>query len=108
MKLLNERQNDRKKGRARRYALRENQWGRIKDLLPERTGHVGVTARDNRLFAEAVLGRYRAGIAWRDFPERFGDFAADTVLADKAFDADARVIEALEQAGKTAVIPEAP
>jgi len=33
-----------------------------------------VTARDNRLFVEAVLYRYRAGIAWRDLPERFGDF----------------------------------
>jgi transposase len=35
---------------------------------------VGVTARDNRLFVEAVLYRYRAGIPWRDLPERFGDF----------------------------------
>ena len=30
---------------------------------------------------------------------------ADTVLADKAFDADARVIEPLAAAGKTTVIP---
>ena len=59
---------------ARRYALREDQWERIQDLLPGRAGHVGVTARDNRLFVEAVLYRYRAGIAWRDLPERFGDF----------------------------------
>jgi transposase len=42
------------------------------DLLPGRVGHVGGTARDNRLFVEAVLYRYRAGIAWRDLPERFG------------------------------------
>jgi transposase len=34
----------------------------------------GVTAKDNRLFVEAVLYRYRAGIPWRDLPERFGDF----------------------------------
>lgn len=33
-----------------------------------------MTAKDNRLFIEAVLYRYRAGIAWRDLPERFGDF----------------------------------
>ena len=57
----------------RRYALRDDQWERIKDLLPGREGHVGVTAKDNRLFVEAVLYRYRAGIAWRDLPERFGD-----------------------------------
>lgn len=59
---------------GRRYALRDDQWERIKELLPGREGHVGVTARDNRLFVEAVLYRYRAGIAWRDLPERFGDF----------------------------------
>src|SRR5260370_41240726 len=57
----------------RRYALRDDQWERIKDLLPGREGHVGVTAKDNRLFVEAVLYRYRAGIPWRDLPERFGD-----------------------------------
>ena len=59
---------------GRRYALRDDQWERIKDMLPGREGHVGVTARDNRLFVEAVLYRYRAGIPWRDLPERFGDF----------------------------------
>jgi len=57
----------------RRYALRDDQWERIKDILPGREGHVGVTAKDNRLFVEAVLYRYRAGIPWRDLPERFGD-----------------------------------
>jgi transposase len=32
------------------------------------------TAADNRVFVEAVLYRYRAGIPWRDVPERFGDW----------------------------------
>src|SRR4051794_27244309 len=59
----------------RRYGLRDDQWERIRDLLPGREGTVGVTARDNRLFVEAVLYRYRAGIPWRDLPERFGDGA---------------------------------
>ncbi len=57
----------------RRYGLRDDQWERIRDLLPGREGHVGMTARDNRLFVEAVLYRFRAGIPWRDLPERFGD-----------------------------------
>ena len=57
----------------RRYGLRDDQWERIKHLLPGSEGWVGVTARDNRLFVEAVLYRYRAGIPWRDLPERFGD-----------------------------------
>jgi transposase len=58
----------------RRYALRDDQWERIKDLLPGRAGSVGVTAADNRLFVEAVLYRYRSGSPWRDLPERFGDW----------------------------------
>ena len=57
---------------SRRYALRDEQWERIKNVLPGRDGHVGVTAKNNRLFVEAVLYRYRAGIPWRDLPERFG------------------------------------
>ena len=57
-----------------RYALRDDQWERMKDLLPGREGHVGGTAKNNRLFVEAVLYRYRAGSPWRDLPERFGDF----------------------------------
>ena len=53
---------------AKRYGLRDDQWERIKDLLPGRAETVGVTAKDNRLFVEAVLYRYRAGIPWRDLP----------------------------------------
>ncbi len=58
----------------RRYALRDDSWDRIKEDLPGSEGHAGVTARDNRLFVETVLYRYRAGIAWHDLPERLGDF----------------------------------
>src|SRR6185312_13409545 len=56
----------------RRYGMRDDQWARIQDLLPGRVGHVGVTAKDNRLFVEAVLYRFRTGVPWRDLPERFG------------------------------------
>ena len=58
----------------RRYALHDDQWERIEDLLPGRKGHVGTNAKDNRLFVEAVLWRYRSGAPWRDLPERFGDW----------------------------------
>jgi transposase len=58
----------------RRFRLRDDQWERIKHLLPGREGSVGVTAADNRLFVEAVLYRYRTGMPWRDLPERFGDW----------------------------------
>src|SRR5271156_6766756 len=56
-----------------RYGLRTDQWERIAHLLPGKEGDVGVTAKDNKLFVDAVLYRYRAGIPWRDLPERFGD-----------------------------------
>src|SRR3978361_1582231 len=57
----------------RRYGLRDDQWERIRDLLPGRAGTVGVTARDNRLFVEAVLYRYRAEIPWRGRAECCGE-----------------------------------
>ncbi len=59
---------------VRRYGLRDDQWAKIEPLLPGREETVGVTAKDDRLFVEAVWYRYRAGIPWRDLPERFGDF----------------------------------
>src|SRR5258705_261441 len=95
----------------RRYALRDDQWERLKDLLPGREGHVGVTAKDNRLLVEA-LGK---PIAFFRTPGQAHDLEgadallpqmqADALLADKAFDADERVIEPLRAAGKTLVIP---
>jgi transposase len=39
-----------------------------------REGTVGANAADNRLFVEAVLFRYRAGIPWRELQECFGDW----------------------------------
>ena len=61
---------------TRRYALRDDQWERMENSLPGRKDTVGVTAKNNRLFIEAVLYRYRAGIPWRDLPERFGAWKA--------------------------------
>jgi transposase len=55
-----------------RDGIRDDQWDRIKDLLPGRIGHVGANARNNRLFIDAVLYRYRTGIPWRDLPAVFG------------------------------------
>ncbi len=58
----------------RRYGLRDDQWERIRDLLPGQEGHRGVTAADNRQFVEAVIWKFRSGAPWRDLPERFGDW----------------------------------
>ena len=59
----------------RGYALRDDPWERLKQLdLPGEAGHTGRPAKDTRLFVEAVLYRFRAGIPWRDLPARFGDW----------------------------------
>ena len=58
----------------RRHEIAEEQWERIKDLLPGKDGDPGVTAQDNRLFLNAVLWIGRTGAPWPDLPERFGKF----------------------------------
>ncbi len=55
-----------------RVILRNDQYRRIEAMLPEKAGDVGVTAKDNRLFVEAVLWVARTGSPWRDLPETFG------------------------------------
>lgn len=52
--------------------LRNDQWDRIKDLLSGKSSDCGVTARDNRLFIEAVLWIARTGFTVRDLPEELG------------------------------------
>ena len=57
-------------------ALRDNQWDRIKDLIPGgRRGQRGPRC-DNRRFVDALLWMARSGGRWRDLPERLGDHRA--------------------------------
>ncbi len=59
-----------------RKLLRDDQWERIKDLLPGKASDRGVTAKDNRLFVEAVLWIARTGSPWRDLPPALGNWHA--------------------------------
>lgn len=59
---------------AKRYALSDEQWEKIRDLLPGRDGCRGRSGQDNRLFIDAVLWILRSGAPWRDLPERYGDW----------------------------------
>jgi hypothetical protein len=52
-----------------RFILRDDQWERIKDLVPGKVTDCGVTAKDNRLFVEGVEAEAVGG-------------------ADKGYDAD--------------------
>ena len=56
----------------RRHEITDDDWKRIEHFLPGRLGDPGVTARDNRLFVNAVLWIAKTGAPWRDLPERFG------------------------------------
>jgi transposase len=58
----------------RRNEITDEQWERIKDLLPGKQGDPGVTAKDNRLFINAILWIAKTGVPWRDLPERFGNW----------------------------------
>lgn len=55
-----------------RMLMTDEQWSHIKALLPGKKTDCGVTARDNRLFLEAVLWINRTGAPWRDLPKHFG------------------------------------
>lgn len=57
-----------------RKMLRDDQWERIEQLLPGKVSDRGVTARDNRLFVEAVLWVLRTGSPWRDLPVELGNW----------------------------------
>jgi transposase len=58
----------------RRHEITDDAWNRIMDLLPGKAGDPGVTAKDNRLFINAVLWIAKTGAPWRDLPERFGNW----------------------------------
>ncbi len=60
----------------RRHEIKDEHWGRIKDMLPGQPGDPGVTAKDNRLFIDAVLWIGKTGAPWRDLPERFGNWGS--------------------------------
>jgi transposase len=57
-------------------ALRDDQWERLRDLVPGgRAGQRGPRC-DNRLFVGALLWMARSGARWRDLPERYGSHQA--------------------------------
>lgn len=62
-----------------RLVLTDEQWGRIEHLLPGRFESVGTTAKDNRLFVEAVLWVARTSSPWRDLPGEFGNWNSNFV-----------------------------
>ncbi len=88
----------------KRFMVSDGLWTRLEPHLPGKAGDSGVTARDNRLFLEAVFWRVRTGSPWRDLPPAFGNWNsqfrrfrrwAETGVFERLFKAmsDARDLE---------------
>ncbi len=59
---------------GQRFVVSDHVWKRLEPLLPGKGTDSGLTARDNRLFLEAVFWRVRTGSPWRDLPPGFGNW----------------------------------
>ncbi len=55
-----------------REILTDEQWDRIRQLLPPQRPKTGRPAKDHRTVVEAILWIDRTGAPWRDLPEEFG------------------------------------
>ena len=56
--------------RNKRYELTDEQWERIKNLVPHsRMGH---PVKDDWLMLNAMLWLARSSVGWEDLPERYG------------------------------------
>jgi transposase len=54
-----------------RHALTDDQWARLRRVLPKQR-HGPKSTRGDRRFIDAVLYRAKTGVPWRDLPKRFG------------------------------------
>jgi transposase len=60
--------------RKERFVITDRSWAIIEPLVPGSVRDSGVTAKDTRLFLEAILWRVRVGGPWRDLPPGFGNW----------------------------------
>ena len=58
---------------GQRLVVADQVWRRLERHLPGKSGDAGGTARDNRLFPEAVFRRVRTGSPWRGPPPALGN-----------------------------------
>jgi transposase len=57
-----------------RFVVTDRMWQRLAPHLRGKASDAGATARDNRLFLEAMIWRVRTGTPWRDLPPAFGNW----------------------------------
>lgn len=56
----------------RRYELTDEQWERIKALLPSQKPKTGRPNQDHRQIVNGIIWILKSGAPWRDLPERYG------------------------------------
>lgn len=57
-----------------RHALSDEQWARLRPLLPPPPQGRGRPRTDDRLIVDGIIWRLATGVPWRDLPERFGSW----------------------------------
>lgn len=58
-----------------RHELKDDQWERLKPLLPPQKPKTGRPAEDHRRIINGILWILRTGAPWRDLPERYGSWS---------------------------------
>ena len=57
---------------AHRHEISDNDWERVKDLLPPEKSGEGRPSKSNRVMLNGMLWIAKTGSPWRDLPERYG------------------------------------
>ena len=57
-----------------RHALTDDQWERLRPLLPPPSSGRGRPRNDDRTVVEGILWRLATGVPWRDLPPHFGSW----------------------------------
>ena len=61
----------------RRHELTDEQWGRLRPLLPPEKPGIGRPNLDHRVVLNGILWRLKTGAPWRDLPERYGSWRTE-------------------------------
>jgi transposase len=60
--------------RIDRHDLTDDQWERLRPLLPPLKPKVGKPNLDHRPIVDGIRWRLRTGVPWRDLPDRYGNW----------------------------------
>src|SRR6476659_6128789 len=87
-----------------RHELTDEQWERLRPLLPPQKAKTGRPAKDHRTVINGMLWIMKTGAPWEDLPERYGSYKTvssrfyrwrkagiwDRILSELQQDADAQ------------------